>query len=66
MLNKCLRATLIVLKHVNFFQCQNKMYKKCIAMQNVMFVNNATVFQLKLKHNIVQLKHAILEKYFMS
>lgn len=36
-------------------------------MQNVMFVNNATVFQLfKLKHNIVQLKHAILEKYFMS
>lgn len=32
-----------------FFQCQNKMYKKCIAMQNVMFVNNATVFQLKLK-----------------
>lgn len=25
------------------------MYKKCIAMQNVMFVNNATVFQLKLK-----------------
>lgn len=49
-----------------FFQCQNKMFKKCIAMQNVMFVNNATVFQLKLKHNIVQLKHAILEKYFMS
>lgn len=42
------------------------MYKKCIAMQNVMFINNATVFQLKFKHNIVQLKHAILEKYFMS
>lgn len=48
-----------------FFQCQNKMYKKCIAMQNVMFVNNATVFQLKLKHNIVLLKHAILEIFYV-
>lgn len=34
-------------------------------MQNVMFVNNATVFQLKLKHNIVLLKHAILEIFYV-